>query len=188
MSRSRLSRTGAAVVAVTAAALAVIPAAAGAQTETESPDAAVAPTELDIVLTVESLDGSLATAESDEEVKVTLGADVLFAFDSASLKPAAAVRISEAAALVGERGAGRVLVDGYTDSRGDAGYNLRLSRSRAEAVARALSGELGSGAPELVTGGRGEEDPVAPNTTPEGADNPKGRARNRRVTLTFEPG
>ena len=33
--------------------------------------------------------------------------------------------------------------------------------------------------------GKGAADPVAPNTNPDGSDNPEGRARNRRVTITF---
>ncbi|MEV0589672.1 hypothetical protein [Nonomuraea sp. NPDC050310] len=33
--------------------------------------------------------------------------------------------------------------------------------------------------------GHGEADPVAPNALPDGGDNPKGRAKNRRVEVTF---
>jgi outer membrane protein OmpA-like peptidoglycan-associated protein len=36
-----------------------------------------------------------------------------------------------------------------------------------------------------TTKGHGEADPVAPNVKKDGSDNPRGRARNRRVTITF---
>jgi outer membrane protein OmpA-like peptidoglycan-associated protein len=41
----------------------------------------------------------------------------------------------------------------------------------------------GVAADRLTTVGRGEKDPVAPNTTPDGKDNPEGRAMNRRAEL-----
>lgn len=138
-------------------------------------------------LTLESarLDGSLSTAESNERVEVTLAADVLFRFDSASLSRGAQSRIDEAVERIAENEPRVVRVTGYTDSMGSDAYNLGLSRSRAAAVTEALRRELGSGAPRLRSSGRGEADPVAPNTKPDGTDNPRGRARNRRVEVVF---
>jgi outer membrane protein OmpA-like peptidoglycan-associated protein len=138
-------------------------------------------------LTLESarLDGSLSTAESNERVEVTLAADVLFRFDSASLSRGAQSRIDEAVERITENEPRVVRVTGYTDSMGSDAYNLGLSRSRAAAVTEALRRELGSGAPRLRSSGRGEADPVAPNTKPDGTDNPRGRARNRRVEVVF---
>lgn len=70
----------------------------------------------------------------------------------------------------------RVEVAGYTDSRGAAGTNLRLSQARADAV-RGYLIERGV-APEQVTArGFGAEDPVDTNATAVG------RSRNRRVEL-----
>jgi outer membrane protein OmpA-like peptidoglycan-associated protein len=144
-------------------------------------------------LTLESarLDDSLSTAESNDRVEVTLAADVLFRFDSASLSRRAQSRITEAAERIAEDDPRVVRVTGYTDSRGSDAYNLGLSRRRAAAVTEALRAELSSGgsggeaAPRLRTSGRGEADPVAPNTKPDGTDNPRGRARNRRVEVVF---
>jgi outer membrane protein OmpA-like peptidoglycan-associated protein len=129
-----------------------------------------------------SLDESVRTAESADEVELTLAADVLFQFDKASLSPKAQTRIDEVVARVRDASPARVLVDGYTDAKGSSPYNRRLSRRRAQAVAVALRRR---GAPRLVVRGHGEADPVAPNTNKDGSDNPKGRARNRRVTITF---
>ena len=60
---------------------------------------------------------------------------------------------------------------------------MRLSRRRAQAVAVAL--RRAAAPPRLVVRGHGEADPVASNTNKDGSDNPEGRARNRRVTITF---
>ena len=116
---------------------------------------------------------------------VTLPADVLFAFDSARLAPRARTAVDVAAGVLRERQVTRGRVVGYTDARGSSAYNLALSRRRAESVRRALLARLGAPAPRLRAAGRGERDPVAANTA-GGRDDPKGRARNRRVEVLFE--
>jgi outer membrane protein OmpA-like peptidoglycan-associated protein len=40
--------------------------------------------------------------------------------------------------------------------------------------------------PPIQSAGRGESDPVASNTGPNGADNPEGRQQNRRVEVLLE--
>jgi len=75
-----------------------------------------------------------------------------------------------------------VTIEGHTDSIGSDAYNQRLSERRAAAVKQYLVSK-GVGADRLTTVGRGEKDPVAPNTTPDGKDNPEGRAMNRRAEL-----
>jgi outer membrane protein OmpA-like peptidoglycan-associated protein len=129
-----------------------------------------------------SLDNSVRTAESADEVKVTLAADVLFRFDKATLSPKARDRIDAVVKRIRDDSPATVTVDGYTDAKGSGSYNLRLSRRRAQAVAVALRRR---GAPRPVVRGHGEADPVAANTNKDGSDNPAGRARNRRVTITF---
>lgn len=138
----------------------------------------------DLDLTVSSLDNSVQQSESSKDVRVTLAADVLFEFDSARLAPAARSRLAETAATIRREGPVRVQVDGYTDSKGSIAYNLGLSRRRAAAVEQALHARLGGAAPRLVVVGHGEADPVAPNTM-DGRDNPAGRAKNRRVEVSF---
>ena len=70
----------------------------------------------------------------------------------------------------------KIHIVGHTSSRGDAGLNKRLSKKRAEAVKRALI-KLGIAADRITTEGRGEEEPIADNNTPEG------RYINRRVEV-----
>jgi OOP family OmpA-OmpF porin len=78
----------------------------------------------------------------------------------------------------------KLTVNGYADSRGDEGYNLKLSMARAQAVAGYLN-QKGDFSPRITINGFGEKDPVARNTTPEGRDDPEGRRFNRRVELIF---
>jgi outer membrane protein OmpA-like peptidoglycan-associated protein len=137
---------------------------------------------LDLELETASLDNSVRRVEDKGDVRVTLAADVLFAFNSDRLGGRARSRIAAAAADIRKAQAKSVKVVGYTDNKGSPAFNLRLSRRRADAVQRALAKTI-KGGPKLSASGRGEANPVAANTTPDGADSPKGRARNRRVEI-----
>ena len=68
----------------------------------------------------------------------------------------------------------------HTDWLGSEKYNKRLSQSRAESVVKYLIGK-GINTQRLVAKGYGEDQPIAPNTFPDGRDNPDGRAKNRRT-------
>jgi outer membrane protein OmpA-like peptidoglycan-associated protein len=107
---------------------------------------------------------------------ITLNGSVLFTTGTAELLPAARLRLDEVAqALQTEPGA-QFTVEGFTDSRGSKGRNLDLSEARADAVRDYL---VNRGVPEnrIRAIGRGEEQPVATNATPDG------RANNRRVEI-----
>lgn len=71
-------------------------------------------------------------------------------------------------------------ISSHTDSKGTPAYNMRLSQKRAESVVSYLRSK---GIPEIqmVAKGYGETKPIAPNTNPDGSDNPKGRQKNRRT-------
>jgi outer membrane protein OmpA-like peptidoglycan-associated protein len=161
------------------------PAAAGAQRAAELPVTELTLPVVDLSLTTAALDDSVETAESAREVRVTLAADVLFEFDRASLSAGARRRLGDVARRIRAARPQEVAVEGHTDSKGSDAYNDRLSRRRAESVARALRAALGAAAPTLATAGRGERAPVAENRHENGSDNARGRARNRRVTVAF---
>jgi outer membrane protein OmpA-like peptidoglycan-associated protein len=76
-------------------------------------------------------------------------------------------------------------VTGHTDATGEDAYNLDLSRRRAEAVAAWLRARPELGGWTFTVAGKGEAAPVAPNSRPDGSDDPEGRARNRRVEVTI---
>jgi outer membrane protein OmpA-like peptidoglycan-associated protein len=117
---------------------------------------------------------------------VSLNADVLFAFDSAELTGKAGSLVGEARNILSSKAdpSKPVSVIGYTDSKGQPTYNESLSTRRAQAVTKAL-GKVGN--LKISSKGRGEEEPVAPNSKADGSDNPKGRALNRRVEISYAP-
>lgn len=101
---------------------------------------------------------------------------VNFEFDSARLTTDAQQVLRVVAERLVNNPNVRVSIEGHTDSRGSAGYNKRLSQSRAESVAAYLN-QLGVSADRMMATGYGEERPVASN------DTAAGRAENRRVEL-----
>ena len=70
------------------------------------------------------------------------------------------------------------VLEGHTDAKGTAEYNQRLSEQRAEAVKTWLAEHERLGKTRFVTQGSGAEKPVAPNTRPDGSDDPEGRQKN----------
>jgi OOP family OmpA-OmpF porin len=112
-----------------------------------------------------------------------VGADILFAFNSSTLSPSAQSVLSGVIGQLSTRHSGTVTIRGYTDSIGTPPYNLGLSQRRATAVEAFLRTKV----PRLSyrAQGLGEADPVAPNTLPDGKDNPAGRQQNRRVVIAY---
>ncbi|HEV2767790.1 MAG TPA: OmpA family protein, partial [Acidimicrobiales bacterium] len=123
-------------------------------------------------------------AFSQDSIEVSLAADVLFAFDSAALEPAAEPSLAEARQLL-TRATDAVTIVGHTDNVGSDQYNDDLSLRRAESVRQALAAELAAAGVEVVVEGRGKRHPVAPNNNEDGSDNPEGRQKNRRVTVSI---
>ena len=76
---------------------------------------------------------------------IRLPADVLFAFGSAELAPAAKQAIAAVDDQIGSGGTGTVTIEGHTDAIGSDADNQALSERRASAVRSALEAELGSG-------------------------------------------
>jgi outer membrane protein OmpA-like peptidoglycan-associated protein len=141
---------------------------------------------LDLRLPIVSLDGSLTDVTNGRRRKIVVAADVLFAFNRATLTSAAKSRIDAVVQVLRQRAGGKqVTVDGYTDAKGSDTYNQGLSQRRAEAVRGALAAAVSESGITFVVRGRGEADPIASNTTKDGRDNPKGRAKNRRVEISF---
>jgi OOP family OmpA-OmpF porin len=115
---------------------------------------------------------------------VTLGTDTLFDFDRANLKPAGTAKLNQLASDIRQtEKVTSIKIVGNTDSKGTEAYNYRLGLRRAETVANYLA-ERGVPRAQEVVKSDGELNPVAPNTLPNGKDNPQGRALNRRVDVT----
>jgi OOP family OmpA-OmpF porin len=119
-----------------------------------------------------------------DETQVTVISDVLFAFDSAELSPAARDVLADVSGRL-RQASGAVVVTGHTDSVGSDSYNLDLSRRRAQAVADFLRDQVSRSELGWQVEGKGDAEPVRPNTKPDGSDDPDGRRQNRRVVLTL---
>jgi outer membrane protein OmpA-like peptidoglycan-associated protein len=112
-----------------------------------------------------------------------LPADVLFGFDRSDLKPEAKKVLEDIENQIRAKSPSRVSVEGHTDGLGDGAYNMELSRRRAQSVSSWLLARKVIPASKLGTHGFGMLHPIAPNTRQNGADNPEGRAQNRRVEV-----
>jgi outer membrane protein OmpA-like peptidoglycan-associated protein len=95
---------------------------------------------------------------------------------SAALQPSDQAVLNDLAAVLKNCPSVHMTIVGYTDNVGNPAANLHLSRARAGSVVAAL---LIRGVPKdrLTAEGRGEQEPIASNSAPEG------RARNRRVDI-----
>ncbi len=120
---------------------------------------------------------SLNAKQTERGTLVTFG-DVLFDFDRADLKSNSRDSITTLANYLIKNPDRKVIVEGYTDSKGSASYNQGLSERRANAVKNALV-RAGVDPSRIVAQGYGKEYPVASNATNSG------RAQNRRVEVTI---
>ena len=128
---------------------------------------------------------NLEACETDRGVVVNFP-DVLFRFGSAKLTAPGYGEVQDIADVLNGKARNRsIAVEGHTDSIGSEAFNQQLSERRAETVASALE-IAGVSSARITTRGFGERYPVAPNTTAAGADNPSGRAKNRRVEVVIE--
>ena len=128
----------------------------------------------------------LQLKETDQRITMQLEGDILFDFDKAEIKPEATQTLDKVGTVIAQFPEGKVLIEGYTDSKGSPNRNLELSKRRAEAVKDWLVTKKGIAEAIIITRGLGETKPVAPNANPDGSDNPKGRQQNRRVEITVE--
>lgn len=127
-------------------------------------------------------------SRKDERGLVLYLPDVLFEFDRTDLTESARGKIHAVAEIVVRLAPERTLsIEGHSDAVGTEEYNLELSLRRANSVTEEL--RQGGVMPEKMrTIGLGERNPVAPNKTAEGRDDPQGRAQNRRVEVVIERG
>ena len=114
-----------------------------------------------------------------------VGADALFEFDKATLTPDAEETLNALVPLLAKAGKKPMTVEGHTDAKGSDDYNQTLSEKRAAAVKDWLVAH-GAAPASTPTRGWGKRRPVAPNTRPDGSDDPAGRQKNRRVEVILD--
>lgn len=101
-------------------------------------------------------------------------AGIHFDSDSSELKVAIYGYLDKAVSALKQYDLIKIEIQAYTDSQGDASYNLALSNRRAESVMYYMINK-GIDASRLIATGYGEENPIASN------EDATGRAKNRRV-------
>ncbi|MES2915097.1 MAG: OmpA family protein [Pseudomonadota bacterium] len=127
-----------------------------------------------------SLNSNISVTNTGEYLIVNMPQELLFATDSAAVRPDLRSDLSAVAASLLRYPNSTIEVVGHTDNTGSAAYNQDLSQRRAVSVASILR-ESGVPGGRIAAFGRGEDQPVASNLTPEG------RAQNRRVEIIIRP-
>lgn len=123
---------------------------------------------------------AITVTNTGDSLLVNFPQDILFATDSASVSSSSRSELQALARNLLEYPDTTVEIVGHTDNTGSASHNFDLSTRRSGAVSSIL---VGNGVPggRVTATGRGEDQPVASNLTPEG------RAQNRRVEVIIRP-
>lgn len=131
------------------------------------------------ITTFEQIVGKISEIVVKEEPRgliVNLSNSILFDAREIELKKEAKDSLDEMIKLLNAYPANKVLIEGYSDSKGDEEENLKLSYDRAQEVYLYFV-KNGIPAERLTVVGYGQENPIASNKTVEG------RAQNRRVNI-----
>jgi len=91
------------------------------------------------------------------------------------VKPESYGTISDIAKVLKENPTVNIRIVGHTDNDGNDNANLDLSKRRATSVKNSLVSQFGIDGSRIQTDGKGENEPIASNTTSEN------KAKNRRV-------
>lgn len=115
-----------------------------------------------------------------QQIILNMPSNITFAVDSDRIQPQFNETLISVALVLKKFNKTVVDVYGYTDSTGSESYNLELSQKRATSVATVLASQ-GVDQRRFYITGKGEEDPIASNSTESG------RAQNRRVEIQLSP-
>lgn len=118
--------------------------------------------------------GALYTVK-EKVIQIAAEDGIFFDFDKADIKPEYTEKMQALGKTMVEDPKARLVLAGYTDGKGSEGYNLELSKKRAEAVRDYLLANFKIDKDRISLNWYGKADPAASNQTPEG------RAKNRRV-------
>ncbi len=147
---------------------------------------------LNVVLT-NNLTRSLSREElRDVDVKVLKGVvyislsdNMLYKSGSYEISDKAGETLNKIAKIIQDYKDYEVLIEGNTDTDPISKPNIRnnwdLSTLRASSVVQALQNQYGVDPKRLTAGGRGQYNPIAENTSPDG------KARNRRTQIIITP-
>lgn len=128
----------------------------------------------------------LHAKETETEFQIELSGDILFDFDKWDIRTDAEETLKKVGEIINASKSPKVVISGHTDSKGTEEYNQGLSEKRAKSVKNWLSENAKVNSEIIETLGFGESKPIAPNTNPDGSDNPEGRQKNRRVEIVIK--
>ena len=118
-------------------------------------------------------------------VYISLADNMLYKSGSYEINERAAETLSKIAKIINDYEDYDVLIEGNTDDvpirRENIRNNWDLSCLRASSVVQALQNDYGVNPKRLTAGGRGEYNPIAPNSTAVG------KQRNRRTQIIITP-
>lgn len=110
---------------------------------------------------------------------------IAFDYNKHELSMAGMLEVERMAELMHGYPESTILLTGHADAKGSPDYNLLLSGQRALQIAEYL--EMRGIEPGRISmEGKGEYEPVARNSYPDGKDAPLGRFLNRQVIATIE--
>lgn len=115
-----------------------------------------------------------------EKIVVKITADfknILFDYNKATIRPESDTILQHAAQVMNSQiPNSNFYIDGYTDSKGSVAINKKISKARAEAVAKMLV-DYGVDKSRVIARGFGKDNPICDNKTDAG------RQCNRRVEV-----
>lgn len=116
------------------------------------------------------------TPEAEETIVFR---NILFDFDKSDIRKASVQELNKVSGYLTNKTEVELRIDGHADWIGSEEYNMALSERRAKAAYDYLL-DKGIADARLTYQFFGESNPIAPNTNPDGSDNPDGRQLNRR--------
>lgn len=109
--------------------------------------------------------------------------NILYDFNKADLRPESKTVLDELVKVLDDNPSIKIELSSHTDSIGSDAYNMNLSQARAQSCVDYIIAN-GIDKTRITARGYGKSRPVAPNSMPDGTDNPNGRQLNRRTEFT----
>jgi outer membrane protein OmpA-like peptidoglycan-associated protein len=128
---------------------------------------------------IDTIRKDVAIAKLEINKEYTLE-NVLYEFGKATLTENSKLVLDNLLEILDENPSFIIELSAHTDAIGSDANNMKLSQSRAESCVNYLTGK-GVAKDRLKAVGYGESKPKVPNMTPDGKDDPAGRALNRRT-------
>ncbi len=169
-----LSNVNARIAAENAAAAAALGKLGKSQAQLDAERAAAAAAEARAQAALAKIRGKLII--TDRGTEITLPGALLFPAGKGSLTPGGKRNLDPLMEFLRTDGR-KILIEGYTDSRGSMAFNMKLSQERADKVRNDII-EYGNISPDRITAqGMGPANPIGDNKTASG------RQLNRRVAI-----